>query len=287
MNTIVLSHNPYKITEAKHDHELIAMWLMDKSPATQRQYIYTIRQFFNFLENKAIASINHDDLKQWKKSLEGLSQNTVKSKLAVVKSLFSYASSLGYCHFNVAKSIKSPKAQDTLTERILTKSDVKAIVNNPDSKRNKLFIKTIYLLGLRVSEVVNLKWSDVLFTDEGIKIKVNGKGNKIRYLIIPNSLYNELLSLRKTGNDFIFVSRQGTGKLSRKQAYNIVRKNSENATNKKASPHYLRHSHATHALNNGCNIEQLSKDLGHGDIAITSRYIHVSGKDCSSNYLDV
>jgi integrase/recombinase XerD len=286
MSTLTLiNQNP--LTTAKTDSQVLEMWLTQKSISTQKQYKSVVKQFFNFLEFKAIATIVYDDLIAWLSTINNLSHNTQRGKIAIIKSLFSFCEKLGYCQFNVAKILKQPKEQDTLQERILRQDDVKELINNTDNLRDKLITKTIYILGLRVSEVVSLKWSDIFFQDDKIIIKILGKGDKIRYLILPENLFNELLTIRLTDNDLIFVSRKKASKLTTTQVYRIIRSNGETTLNKHVSPHYLRHSHATHSLKNGCDLKLLSNNLGHGNISITSRYLHCNQDDCSSNYLSI
>ena len=285
MNKLTL-YQP-QLTTATRDDQVIQMWLSQKAESTAKIYLYTLNQFLAFTENVPLSKLTYDDLIAWVGTLEGLAANTQRNKIAVIKSLFSFAEKLGYTTFNVTKIIKPPKAQDSLTERILSQDEVKAIINQPTSYRDKILLKTIYLLGLRVSEIVNLKWSDLFIRDGKPILKVNGKGKKIRYLIIPDKLYNELLRLKKPDNDIIFISRKKQGKLGRETVFCIIQKAGKEALDKKVSPHFLRHSHATHSLANGCDLKLLSNNLGHGNIAITSRYIHANQDDCSSNYLNL
>ncbi len=161
------------------------------------------------------------------------------------------------------------------------------MANNADTLRNELIIKTLYLLGVRVTELINIRWDDFIQTDDGLKLKVMGKGDKVRFIIVPAGLWGELQALRND-SAYVFSSRKGTngGKLSRVQVYRVIKANGEKV-GVKASPHFLRHSHATHSLKNGCDLHLLSESLGHGNIAITSRYLHASGDDGSANYLSL
>ena len=285
---LVQNNQQPKITTASTDDQILTMWASQKSPATQKTYFYVVRQFRAVIE-KPLSQITFDDLLHWMDSLGGQSQNTKRNKIAVVKSLFGFAHKVGYIPVNPAQLLKQPKENDCRVERILSKTQVKAIASNADSFRNEMIVKTLYSLGLRVSELINVCWDDFTQTDNGMKLKVIGKGSKVRFLIVPASLYTDLLRLGKDSDSkYVFSSRKGNngGKLSRVQVYRVIKQLGDDQYIK-ATPHYLRHSHATHSLDNGCDLNLLSSSLGHGNIAITSRYLHASETDGSANYIEI
>jgi integrase/recombinase XerD len=275
-----------KITAAISDDEILTMWSAQKSSATQKTYFYVISQFRSVLE-KELRQVTFEDLLHWMDSLAGQSQNTKRNKIAVIKSLFGFAHKIGYLPVNPAQLLKQPKENDCRVERILTKSQVKAITADCPAYRDEMIIKALYVLGLRVTELVEMQWDNFTQTDEGMKLKVMGKGGKVRFLIVPANLYRDLVELR-TDSAYVFSSRKGNngGKLSRVQVYRVVKEMGDRQYIK-VSPHYLRHSHATHSLSNGCDLNLLSTSLGHGNIAITSRYLHASSNDGSANYIDI
>ncbi len=285
---LVQNNQQPKITTASTDDQILTLWAAQKSPATQKTYFYVVKQFRSFTD-KPLNQITFDDLLHWMDSLGGQSQNTKRNKIAVVKSLFGFAHKVGYIPVNPAQLLKQPKENDCRVERILSKTQVKAIANSADTFRNEMIAKTLYSLGLRVSELIEMQWDDFTQTDNGIKLKVTGKGSKIRFLIVPANLYTDLLQLRKNSDsEYVFSSRKGNngGKLSRVQVYRIIKQLGDDQYIK-ATPHYLRHSHATHSLDNGCDLNLLSSSLGHGNIAITSRYLHASETDGSANYIEI
>jgi integrase/recombinase XerD len=275
-----------KITAAISDEEILTMWAAQKSSATQKTYFYVVRQFRSVIE-KALNQVTFEDLLIWMDSLAGQSQNTKRNKIAVIKSLFGFAHKIGYLPVNPAQLLKQPKENDCRVERILTKSQVKAIAADCPAHRDEMIVKTLYVLGLRVTELIEMQWDDFTQTDEGMKLKVMGKGSKIRFLIVPANLFRQLEEL-KADSAYVFSSRKGTngGKLSRVQVYRVV-KGMGDRHDLKVSPHVLRHSHATHSLSNGCDLKLLSDNLGHGNIAITSRYLHSSESDGSANYIEI
>ncbi|ACB00892.1 MULTISPECIES: tyrosine-type recombinase/integrase [Cyanophyceae] len=276
-----------RLTTATTDNEILKRWASQKSSATQKTYFYIVRNFMAAIA-KPLNQITLDDLLDWLDSLQWQSQNTRRNKIAVIRSLFGFCHATGYITLNPAKLLQQPKENDCRIERIITKPKVQAMAMNADTLRNELIIKTLYLLGVRVSELINIRWDDFIQTDDnGLKLKVMGKGDKVRFIVVPTGLWDELEALRND-SAYVFSSRKGNNgsKLSRIQVYRVVKANGDRV-GVQVSPHFLRHSHATHSLKNGCDLHLLSESLGHGNIAITSRYLHASGDDGSANYLSL
>ena len=283
-----------RLTDADTDEQVLALWVSQKSPVTQKNYFSTVQAFRQFLVEVTgktnLSTVTYDDLVLWVDSLKDLNPNTQRTKIATIKSLFSFAHDLGYLRFNAAKLLKQPKKQDTLTERILSKDQVKSMVAGAGTVRNRLIIKTFYLLGLRVSELVAMTWKDFVQTNHGVKLKVLGKGQKLRYIAVPANLYSELVEhLRDDDSGFVFRSRQSrsrNGEKTQQLSVRMVQKLIQSSAGDiKVSPHFLRHSFASHSLDNGCPIQVVSRDLGHSDIKTTSQYIHVNDSHNASQYL--
>ena len=164
-------------------------------------------------------------------------------------------------------------------EKLLTSFDE----DRPIDVRNTAILEMLYSCGLRVSELVNLRCSDLYF-DEGL-IKVVGKGNKERFVPIGRigqESIRRYLAIRADGkkgfSDILFLNNRKT-KLTRNMIFIIVRKAAENAgVEKTISPHSLRHSFATHLVENGADISSVQQMLGHSSITTTERYLHISKK---------
>lgn len=189
--------------------------------------------------------------------------------------------------------VESPKTGRKLPDTLsLDEIDrmVKAIdLALPHSGRNRAMIETLYACGLRVSELVGLKCSD-LFFKEGF-IKISGKGNKQRLVPIAFHTQNIItyylkfernhMPVRNGHEDTLFLNRRGAG-LTRAMVFNIVKKLAEQAgINKKISPHTLRHSFATHLLENGADLRSIQLLLGHESITTTEVYLHVDTRHLS------
>ncbi|VEP14745.1 Integrase [Hyella patelloides LEGE 07179] len=278
-----------KLTDAKQDTELIRFWISQKSKTTQKTYITISRQFLTFA-GKELEEVKLEDILLWLESfqLRGKSQNTINNKLAAIKSLFSFGVKTGYLPANPASMIKTTKAKDALNERILQAEEVKQLINEAAQMRDRLILVLLYILGLRISELVGLNWSDFQPTDEAIAVTIFGKGHKTRTLLITHQLYSELKQLPSSEKtEAVFLSRFGN-RLDRHAIHRLIKKAVEKAgINPHTSAHWLRHAHACHSLNNGAGIDLLMKSLGHSSLAVTSRYLHVKPSECTSKFIDL
>jgi integrase/recombinase XerD len=280
------------LTRANTDGEIISKWLKNKSPQTQESYKRSISQFWEFTNAHSsfqigLTNLTSDEVEQWRDQLVASSSGaTVKAKIAAVKSLLKYAHALGYSRFDVGKVVSVQSSKDTISERILSPDQVTSIINSANLERDRVFLKALYRTGARVSEMVNLKFTDLGFNQasENYRVHIFGKGNKSRYVNISVALYEEILSL-KGKSEFVFNSNHGK-QLSRIDGFRIFKNAAKKAGLKEASPHWFRHSHATNSLANGASLPLVSATLGHSDIAVTGKYLHINPKESSGDYLD-
>lgn len=287
----VATNQQYRVTNATHDDQVLAMWLADKSPSTAEVYQASYRQFCQLIP-KPLLSITLEDLMYWRYYVkESYKVTTANKKLSTVKSLFSFASGIGYIPLNPAKVVKMiqnsnerEKQSIEASERIVSRDDVVKLINGGNKKRDRVLLKTAYLLGLRVHEAINLHWDDVSPSPlGGYRVKIIGKNGKVRYNRINPAIYEELKSLDTEG--YIFQSNRGK-QLSRTMAHYIIKDAATNAgLSAQISFHWLRHCHASHSLNNGASLKSVQQQLGHSSIAITSIYLH--DDECSSDFLAV
>jgi integrase/recombinase XerD len=286
------SSNPIPI-QATNDEQIIEMWLYGKSQTTQSAYYYDVTQFLE-LVNKPIRQIILLDLHKYGQFLveKNLKERSQQRKLACIKSLLSFATKVGYLSFDVGKVLKLPKYKDDLANRILDESTIIKIIYSTKNLRNHLFLKASYLLGARVSEVINLTWDDFSPSGEHVGVTLYGKGGKTRTILITNSFYEELLQLKAKNTmyptRFVFISKKTKDRLSRMQAFRTVQKAVILAgLDQNISPHWFRHAHASHALAKGAPMPLIQRDLGHSSLAITGRYLHVKPTDGSGLWLSV
>ena len=212
------------------------------------------------------------------------SQSRVISGL---RSFFSYLVFEDYRTDNPLELIESPKISRKLPDTISI-SEIEKIIeaidlSTPEGERNRAILETLYGCGLRVSELTELKLSD-LFFEEGF-IKVTGKGDKqrfvpiapytIKYINIYKEEIRNHLKIKPQATDILFLNRRGN-KLTRAMIFTIIRKLTEKAgISKKVSPHTFRHSFATHLLENGADLRAIQQMLGHESITTTEVYVHV------------
>ena len=269
------------------NERLVAMWLDGLSNHTVDSYRRHVRLFLEFV-NKPLHLVTLADLQLWRATLDHLAPSSQGTAMAAVKSLLSFGARIGVLPSNVGTGVKSPKAKDTLNERILSEGEVTVMISLETNPRNRVMLRLLYAGGLRVSELCGLKWKDVKARHQSGQVTVFGKGGKTRTVLLPPVVWQELCQLRgnSRGNEAVFPSRQGGGHLDRSQVYRIVRAAAKRAgIEGNVSPHWLRHAHASHSLERGAPLHLVQATLGHSSVATTERYLHARPNDSSAMYL--
>jgi integrase/recombinase XerD len=279
----------------KHALEDFKLFLKIECGLTENSilnYEFDIRKLMGFLkefQSKAEPeNIDEDELKNFiyavSKVLNARSQARLISGL---KRFFDYLIFEKLRNDNPMALIESPKIGQKLPE-VLSLHDIDKMIaaidlTHPQGERNRAIVETLYACGLRVSELTNLKLSD-LFFEEGF-IKVHGKGRKDRFVPINNSaikyinLYKEHIRIhQKTQpgeSDILFLNRRGK-RLTRAMVFTIIKQLAKAVNlNKTVSPHTFRHSFATHLLENGADLRAIQQMLGHESIITTEIYTHL------------
>jgi len=272
------------------DQRLVELWLSLKtSPHTRRAYAKEAAAFFAFLQ-KPLIQITLADLQSWAQhlgqgSLKPASQNRA---LTAIKSLLSFAQETGYLPFNVGAALKLRPVRQSLAQRILEESAVVKLIEAAPEGRDRILLKLLYVSGIRVSELCGLKWCDLLPRQEGGQMTVFGKGGKTRTILLKPKVWQQLLSIQgdARATDPVFRSRKGGGPLDASQVRRIVYAAARRAgLPQKISPHWMRHAHASHALDRSAPIHLVQATLGHASVSTTGRYLHARPSDCSSFYL--
>ena len=261
------------------------------SQNTLVSYQKDLLDFFGFIHlhyDLGVAEVSPAIVRTWLASLKEnkITSKSVNRKISCLKSFFKYQLKEGIIEASPMATIISLKVNKRLPSYIEEK-DIKTLFShvefpdNWDGKSNRLLLKVFYQTGIRVSELVNLKSSQV---DKGNgNLKVLGKGNKERLLPLSNELLGELMTYIKqkdlindADHEYILINKKGK-KLSSRHVYNVVRQYLTLITsNERKSPHILRHSFATHLTNNGADINAVKELLGHSSLAATQVYTHNS-----------
>jgi integrase/recombinase XerD len=276
--------------DGAQDAQLVELWLsMKTSGHTRRAYAAETARFLAFVQ-KPLSWVTLTDLQAWAGQLEqgSLKPASQNRSVTAVKSLLSFAQETGYLPFNVGAAVKLRPNRDALAQRILEESEVAKLIEAAAEGRNRILLKLLYVSGVRVSEVCGLKWCDALARQEGGQITVFGKGGKTRTVLLKSKVWQQLLSIKGEAKavDPIFPSRKGGGALDVSQVRRIVYAARRKAgLEQKVSPHWMRHAHASHALDRSAPIHLVQATLGHASVSTTGRYLHARPSDSSSFYL--
>ncbi|MFC5684591.1 site-specific tyrosine recombinase XerD [Flavobacterium sp. MAHUQ-51] len=265
------------------------------SKNTVANYSFDIERLCLFLDTNQIEvsplQIKEETIQQFVYAIS--SQVNARSQARIIsglKSFFSYLIFEDYRSDNPMELIESPKTTRKLPDT-LSLEEIDALIaaidlSSKEGERNRAMLETLYGCGLRVSELVSLKISD-LFFDEGF-IKITGKGNKERFVPIANltkkyiQIYKDSvrseIPIKKEFSDTLFLNRRG-GQLTRAMVFTIINNLATRiGLKKKISPHTFRHSFATHLLENGADLRSIQLMLGHESITTTEIYLHLDRK---------
>ena len=257
------------------------------SPNTLEAYLTDLDKLLSFLtlEGIDILDVCLADLQRFAAGLHdiGIHPRSQARILSGIKSFFRFLIMADYLEADPSELLESPNIGFKLPE-VLTVEEIDRIIATVDrskaeGQRNRAILETLYSCGLRVSELVNLKLSDLYF-DEGF-IKVEGKGNKQRLIPISPRAINEIklyftdrnqIEVKSGHEDFVFISLRRGKRLSRIMIFHMIK---ELGITKNISPHTFRHSFATHLLEGGANLRAIQCMLGHESIATTEIYTHI------------
>jgi len=261
------------------------------SENTIDSYLRDVRKLAEFSEEKELneLQITKAEVKEFIAFIntEGISARSQSRIISGIKAFYKYLILEDYLTINPTELIESPKIglklPDTLSILEIDSLICAIDLSHPQGERNRAILETLYSCGLRVSELTNLKLSNIRFK-EGY-IKVVGKGNKERFAPIGSSaikflkIYiNEIRNhqnIKKGSEDIVFLNRRGN-KLTRVMIFTIIKQLAEKiGLKKKISPHTFRHSFATHLIEGGADLRAIQEMLGHESITTTEIYTHL------------
>ena len=271
------------------------------SDNTVNAYLADIHKLYQFLADEQIhpLDVTLENLETFSATLRdlGIQPRSQARILSGIRSFYHYLILDDYLEADPSELLESPQVGLHLPE-VLTIEEIDNLIESIDlstreGQRNRTILETLYSCGLRVSELCNLKISD-LYLEEGF-IKVEGKGNKQRLIPISPRAIRELqlyfidrnqFSIKKDYEDYVFISKRGTN-ISRIMVFHIIKTLAEATGLKKTiSPHTFRHSFATHLLEGGANLRAIQCMLGHESIGTTEIYTHIDKSRLRSEIIE-
>lgn len=275
------------IERGTSDEQLVAMWAhkarKSQSQNTTAQYM---RQGATFLATvgKPLQAINYKDLQDWQAGLSG-SINTLRLKVNAIKSLLSFAHKLGYIRINPGVMLEAPHLEETKHRKMLSEEEVIKLVSSNLSARDQAILRVMYSSACRVSELIGLRWQDVIEVgDDKAVLVIRGKGGKSREAGISAAAYKAMANVKPAfvdPTDFVFLSNRKR-QMDRTTVNHLFTKLSA-IIGKDISPHWFRHSHVSHALARGANPVDVQEQAGHSSLQVTTGYAHKT--KASSDYL--
>lgn len=266
------------------------------SKHTITSYTNDINQFSVFLLDEyqikdQVSEINFQIIRSWISSLleKGVSPRSVNRKISTLKTYFRFLLREGFVNESPMLKVVSPKSRKRLP-LFIEESEIELLLNEIKfedgfiGERDKLIIEFFYVTGIRLSELINIKIADINI--EKNYVKVLGKRNKERIIPISFRVVQQLqLFIKRYNiNDYLFTNIEGK-KVYTKLVYRIVNKYLAKITSiEKKSPHILRHTFATHMLNNGADINAIKELLGHANLSATQVYTHNTIEKLKSVY---
>ena len=263
---------------------------LNYSKNTVKNYQYDLKEFYDYFKiiPEEYSSIREYLMELYKKNYQ---KKSIARKISSLRSFYKYLFSENKIKNNPMILISNPKLDKKLP-KYLNYEELEKVLLIPDDTtligaRDALILEMLYSTGIRVSELVNIKLSDINF--EEFKIKILGKGNKERIVYYVDICFKKLknyLKLRKSTNEYLFLNKHGN-QLSDRLVRQIVDEVGKKANLKmKISPHVFRHTFATHMLNEGADLKSVQELLGHENISTTSIYTHVSNEHLRNVYLN-
>ncbi len=279
---------------------VVKAWLRTHSANTRKAYAIDLSQFLEFVGQAPLGAVTLDDLQDYADHLrvtyphpQGADlSRSARRKLAAVKSLLGFAQQCGAIRFNVGAALKLRRGKQTITARLLSEEQVFALFAAADKARDEALLRLLYATGARVGEVSRLTWGDVVpLTDGRAVVNIySPKTDTSHPVTISADLLQRLQALAPDARRDVplLTSRRGNA-LSPRRIREIVSAIADRAgVALPVSPHWFRHSHATHARSRGADMATISKTLGHSSLDTTLQmYTHLAGDQSSADFLPV
>lgn len=257
---------------------------LNYSELTIKSYQLDLTDFFRYVESKKInyLTITNHDVREYLKYLDScnLKNSTISRRISTLRTFYNYLVDENIVENNVFHNVKNPKLEKKLPnylnynemEELLESIDI----STSEGLKRRLLIEMFYSTGCRVSEMINVKISDIDFTNKTIRIMGKGSKERIVYFGDYASKYLENYLSKVKCDKYLFTTKNGE-KLTVNEVEQIVKDIMKHISIKThVTPHTLRHTFATHLLNNGADIRTVQELLGHANLSTTGIYTHVS-----------
>lgn len=267
---------------------------LNYSDNTIKSYDNDLEKFIKYFQNKDILKVGVKDIEKYINTLSELAPSSVSHNISTLRSFYNYYLKLDKISYNPCDSIKQPKLGRHLpvyltiseTEKLL---DIK--IETPFDARNKALLELMYATGLRISEAITLEFKNI--DPEECIVRVIGKGSKERIVPINDYALDALndylknyrpLLVKNNINNYIFLNNHGN-LLTRQGVFKMIKAEClKKGITKNISPHTIRHTFATHLLENGADLRIIQELLGHSDISTTQIYTHITNETLHREY---
>ncbi len=258
-------------------------------------YKYELKEYQIYFKNHNLLNINTDELKDYiRKTTKNNKTTSISHKITVIKSFYNFLLNDELISKNPCMSLKMPK-KDKLLPIYLTIEEINKLLDikldNLYNYRDKAILELLYATGIRISELVKLKISNIDFKED--LIRVMGKGSKERIIPITDEAKSYLdkyiydyrpIMIKNNNTEYVFVNRYGKP-LSRQSVFKFIKLEClKKSIKKDISPHTIRHTFATHLLQNGADLRVIQELLGHSDITTTQIYAHLINEQLKKDY---
>lgn len=272
-------------------------YIKNYSPNTVDAYISDIKAFVTYLEDKDVTKVDTTLIREYLKKISNKSDKSIARNMTSIRVFYDYLLKREIIVQNPTDGISSPKLGKSLPD-VLSIDEIDKLLNfkpeNAFTFRDRCMLELLYSSGLRISELVSMKFENINLDD--CIVKVMGKGSKERIVPLNDitvSYLGEYIAnirpkmIKKTSNDYIFLNNHGKP-ITRQAVFKMIKKRADMVGIKKnISPHTLRHSFATHMLQQGADIRFIQELLGHSDVATTEIYTHIANEILKNDYRDL
>jgi integrase/recombinase XerD len=270
------------------DDVLIRMWLHGRPANTAAAYRNDVTRFLAHA-GKPLCAIGLADLAAWEESpaMAATAASSRGRRLKATKSLLAFGRRVGFLTLDVGAAFRVAKPAATAGERILTESQVNRLIGAEPDASARVLLRLLYTCGLRASEAAALCRRDLTARGKaGGEARILGKGSKLRTVGIPPGLWREIVNLGGARADAPVAPGRDGAAFDRRAVHRVVKRAARRAgLDVAVSAHWLRHSHASHALDHGAPVHVVQNNLGHASLATTTGYLHIRAGDSSAGYL--